>query len=140
MLHCIISTIRGCINKYLILSYLIGKLNSVYFGPQTAKNRTGVLAHPTGHASGIYCIYLVFMVFILFQPFPIHILSYKCCSSSFVLNNYKDQKASVGQAVAVASYKSRQLFYQMANVRQGFKTTKMAHFLPYFLTLIWPFR
>jgi len=25
-----------------------GKLNSVYFGPQTAKNRTGVLTHPTG--------------------------------------------------------------------------------------------
>jgi len=37
------------------------KLNSVYFGPQTAKNKTGVLAHPTGghqaghcHASGYY--------------------------------------------------------------------------------------
>ena len=38
----------------------IGKLNLVYFCPQTAKNRTGVLTHPTGgcqagdcHASSI---------------------------------------------------------------------------------------
>jgi len=38
-----------------------GKLNSVYFGPQTAKNMTGGLTHPTGgyqaagncHASGV---------------------------------------------------------------------------------------
>jgi len=30
-----------------------GKLNSVYFGPQMAKNGTGVLTHPTGgHQAG----------------------------------------------------------------------------------------
>jgi len=30
-----------------------GKFHSVYFGPQTAKNRTGVLTHPTGgHQAG----------------------------------------------------------------------------------------
>jgi len=36
-----------------------GKLNSVYFGPQTAKNRTGVLTHSAGgHQTG-HCPHLV---------------------------------------------------------------------------------
>ena len=32
-----------------------GKLNSVYFGPQTAKNSTGVLSHPTGGHHAGHC-------------------------------------------------------------------------------------
>ena len=31
------------------------QLNSVYFGPQTAKNRTGVLIHPTGGHHAVHC-------------------------------------------------------------------------------------
>jgi len=33
----------------------IGKLNSVSFAPQTAKNRTGVLTHPTGDYQAGHC-------------------------------------------------------------------------------------
>jgi len=33
----------------------IGELNSVYFGPQKAKNRTGVLTHPTGGHQAGHC-------------------------------------------------------------------------------------
>jgi len=32
-----------------------GKLNSIYFGPQTAKNRTLVLTHPTGGHQAGHC-------------------------------------------------------------------------------------
>jgi len=38
-----------------------GKLNSVYFGPQMAKNRTGVLTHPTGGHQALPCIYYAFI-------------------------------------------------------------------------------
>jgi len=71
-----------------------GKLNSVYFGPQTAKNRTGVLTHPAGgHQAGHYHAYsclsdfpsLFIPVLTTTQCSMVHLLwssvDYKCYST-----------------------------------------------------------
>jgi len=39
-----------------------GKLNSVYFGPQMAKNRTRVFTHPTGGHQAGHAMHLLFFV------------------------------------------------------------------------------
>jgi len=51
-------TQQDTVNRKTALHSRTGKLNSVYFGPigpQTAKNRTGVLTHPTGSHQAGHC-------------------------------------------------------------------------------------
>jgi len=52
--ECLSGTQQDIVNrKTALLATDTGKLNSVYFGLQTAKKRTGVLTHPTGgHQAG----------------------------------------------------------------------------------------
>jgi len=62
-----------------------GKLNSVYFGPQTAKNKTGVLTHPTGSHQAGHC-HASSYVFILQHECNTKLLHFTCLLLRFVIN------------------------------------------------------
>jgi len=54
---------QGIINRKGIANYghcRTDKLNLVYFGPQMAKNRTGILTHPTAAISLGIATHLVY--------------------------------------------------------------------------------
>jgi len=56
--------------------YRTGKLNSVYFGAQTAKNRTGVLTHPTGGHQAGHCHASSFILCTFYTVMSVHFIRF----------------------------------------------------------------